>query len=182
MKMTTNRIEWLTDQSTGETAFFGKDLGELLSMPFELRRKRMVQALEEQKLVAECCAVSMEQTMDLIRVAVASSAAGISVASPLFFEIHEREMLNYYRKVAEAVPDGTVLYLRCLPQLSNNRISRTVFEKLMLQCPNIAGFIDNTTDATRMLDLSKERNYQLLTDCDAVFEVATLLGYDGLIR
>lgn len=183
MEMVCNKIEWAAGNAARKACFFGKDLGTLLRMPFESRLHLTAEALDaEREIIVECGAVSVEQTMLLIQTAVAGGAAGICVASPPFFGIAERELVSFYQKIAQTVPDGFPLYLRHIPQLGNNSISKAILQKLIQQCPNIVGLIDNTTDAARMLMLSKDRDYHLLTDCDAVFEIAVLLGYDGLIR
>lgn len=183
MGIVCNTIQWRTSDTAQKLRFFGKDLGDLLRMPFSSRVHLTQEALAAgQPILVECGAVSMDQTLGLIHTAVVGGAAGISVVTPLFFGVTERELGCYYQQIAQALPENLPLYLRCAPQLGNNSISRALLQQLLAQLTNVKGIIDSTTDAVRMLTLARDRDYQLLTDCDAVFDIAVLLGYDGLIR
>lgn len=167
------------------TVYLGKDLGTLLRMPFADRLKLTEEMIGKYKkqtsIFVECGAASTAQTMTLAETCLRAGADGISVISPLFFGVTEVEQEHYYKNIAMALPDDYPIYLRYTAQLCNHWISREKLQGRMADSPNIAGLIDGSTDAVKMLSLARDREYQLVTDNESVFEVARLLGYDGYI-
>lgn len=165
--------------------FIGRDLEILLRMPFQMRLQMTGQMIREYgkmgPVFAECGAVSMEQILELTEAAAESGAAGISVISPLFFGAAQTEQRKYYLDIAVKLPEDFPMYLRCSPKLSSNLISRELVEMLTEDCPNIVGLIDGCTEADRMLRLSENREYQLLTDRESVYKIAGAQRYDGVI-
>ena len=103
------------------------------------------------------------------------------MAAPLYFSASEEEQIKYYLTIGEGLPKEFPIYVRNIPKLCSSLVSRRTLERMRSVNSSIAGFIDGSTDGIRMLGLTKDRDYALLTDCEAVFEIARLLQWDGEI-
>src|SRR5690554_5315920 len=63
---------------------------------------------------------------DLARHAAAVGAAAFSVVTPYYYALPERALLDYFRTVIAAVPDGLPVYLYNIPQCTTNPVPASV--------------------------------------------------------
>lgn len=129
---------------------------------------------------------SWARTMERIRVVSQYSIAGVVVVTPSFFRFSSRELVQYYRSLADASP--VPLYLYDLPARTGVEIDISVYEAIVSH-PNIKGakvsgrlefarqLIDRYGDKFRIIVAEPDRINTLLREgihahLDGMFAIA----------
>ena len=161
--------------------------GEMLLMDTEERMlvaETVVNKTEKRVPVfIHCGAMATKDTLKLAAHAYSIGADGIGVVTPSFFGIDDTAMINYYKTVAESLPDNFPIYLYNIPQCSANDISPQVCETLAKNCSNIVGIKYSGNDPSRVLEYLKVKNYSfsVLVGADKHFLQYLINGCHGTV-
>lgn len=154
--------------------------------------------LEERKLVAEevlkaasgrvpvfvqVGAPTTAQTIELANHAVSIGAAGIGVVTPQFFGVNDREMVEFYVRVATSVPDDFPVYLYNIPQCAANDITPGVVEEILDRTKNVVGIKYSYADFIRLKDylLCNDGNFDVVIGPDRLFLPGLAMGCVGVV-
>lgn len=158
----------------------------------------MYLTLQERKLVAETVvqhvngrvpvfvhvgAWNQADTIELARHAVSIGADGIGVVTPAFFKLSDRGLVDFYKAVAQSVPQDFPVYLYGIPQNAVNDISPAVAEAIAQACPNVVGIKYSFGDFTRMQQFMLVRNqtFSVLAGPDHMFAPFCSAGGEGVV-
>lgn len=115
-------------------------------------------------------ALRPEEAIELTKHAHDIGAAGASLIPPYYYNMDSACIYEYYRAVADAVPDFPI-YIYNIPSNVKNVVTPELLAKLHTDCPNVIGAKDSSMDFMSLI------NYQ-----QAVPEgLCTLIGNDAQI-
>lgn len=120
-------------------------------------------------------AVYMAQAME------AEGADALSVISPYFVQVNERELTSYFEAVAHSVKIPIILYN--IPRLTGINISDKVFEHLA-ELDNVAGIKDSSRNLENLqsyIDVAKPRGLSVLVGSDGIIARGYRMGAHGAI-
>ncbi|MFO7697649.1 MAG: dihydrodipicolinate synthase family protein [Anaerolineae bacterium] len=171
--ITRDHVMWLLEKgihglmtcgTTGEVALLAtNERKALLEIVMDQTRHRV-------PVMAHVGAVTTQETLDMARHARACHVDAISVVTPYYYRLSDRELLTHFCRVAESVPDMP-MYLYNIPQNAGNVISKALVEEIVSRCPNVVGAKDSSGNLQAMIDL--------VGIADGKFQV--ICGSDGLI-
>lgn len=158
----------------------------------------MMLSISERKLIAETVvkeadhqvpvfihvgAMNYKDTMELARHAVEIGADGIGVVTPAFFKLSDRELVEYYTKIAQNLPHDFSVYLYAIPQNAVNDINPSVAAAVADRCDNVVGIKYSYPNVSRMQQFMLIRNgdFSVLTGPDDLFHVVCAAGGDGTV-
>ncbi len=161
--------------------------GEMLRLSTEERKKiaeRIVKTAAGRVLVyihAGC--MNEEDTIELARHACEIGADGVGVVTPQFFGVTDREMEEYYVRVAGSLPGDFPLYLYAIPQAAKNDIKPAVAERIAGRCKNVAGIKYSFADMNQTLEYLNIRggSFSVMHGSDRLLAATLMLGCDGTV-
>lgn len=158
----------------------------------------MYLTVEERKLVAETVvkqaagrvpvfvhvgAWNLKDTIELAQHAVSIGADGIGVVTPVFYQLSDRGIADYYIAVAKSVPEDFPIYLYGIKQNAINDLTKDTCEMVVKECKNVVGAKYSFPDMTRLQQLMtvNDGNFSVLVGPDHLFEAVVAVGGDGVI-
>lgn len=160
--------------------------GEMLRMTVAERRavaETVVKAADGKAVVyIHCGAMAEEDTIQLVKHAEETGADGAGVVTPQFFGANDRELVEYYKRVADSAPDFPI-YLYNIPQCAGNDITPEAVDRITDSCPNVVGIKYSFADINRTIDYihSKKPGFSVLHGCDRALTGMLALGCDGTV-
>lgn len=124
-----------------------------------------------------------EETVELAIHAKEIGADGIGVVTPSFFNVFERGMVGYYKRVGEAVGEDFPIYVYNIPQLAHNDITPEMLNAICEEVPNVVGIKYSFPDFHRLMDYRECAGGRLsvLFGADDMFLPALAVGCDGTV-
>lgn len=147
--------------------------GEMLKLTLEERKEiaeTVIKAAGKRvPVIVQVGAMSTKETLELARHALDAGADGIGVVTPVYFKMSEREMENYYREVAESLPEDFPVYLYNIPQLSGNDLKGELVKRIYRGNKNIAGIKYSYPDLKRVKEyIGKGEGFSVLMGADSL--------------
>ena len=96
-------------------------------------------------------AIRTQKCVRLAKMAVKNGAACVSVLQPMFLKPTEAELFNYFKTIADAIPD-TPMLLYNNPGRVGYTMSGNLVEKLAHEVNNIVGMKDTSGDITQTME------------------------------
>jgi 4-hydroxy-tetrahydrodipicolinate synthase len=107
-------------------------------------------------------AITTEATLALTRHAQRAGASAAAVITPWYFRLSESQLIEYFVRVCDAVPDFPI-YLYNNPGVAGNTISVHVVEEVYARCPNLAGLKDSGSSLDTLFSLKASLGEQFNT-------------------
>ena len=132
---------------------------------------------DKQTIVSACTA----NTFDTLRICSGARDAGADAAlicPKYYFKYTEREIKDYFLKVADKSPIPIILYN--IPFFTQEIRLETIFE--LSEHPNVIGVKDSSANMKRLLhtvEYMKEKDFSVLTGTDDILYPAIFAGVDG---
>lgn len=163
--------------------------GEMLFMTNEQREavaKAVVdKAARRVPVFIHVGAVRIEDTIRLAKHARSIGADGVGIVTPLFFQLNDRELENFYLTVSHSLPQDFPIYMYNIPQCSTNDIKPKVCARIVAKCKNIIGIKYSYCDMHRTLDYLQIRevreDFSVLVGFDRLLLPALRIGCDGTV-
>lgn len=154
--------------------------------------------LEERKQVAEAVvktankrvtvyihvgAMNQADTVELAKHAQAIGADGIGVVTPAFFGANDRELEEYFVKVASSVSDDFPVYMYNIPQCAGNDLKAEVAQKVMDRCKNVVGIKYSFPDMLRTNEYlgMNGGTASVVSGVDRLFNAILAMGCHGTV-
>ncbi|HRX58950.1 MAG TPA: dihydrodipicolinate synthase family protein [Eubacteriales bacterium] len=130
-----------------------------------------------------CGAMAQEDTIALAKHAEAAGADGIGIVTPQYFGLSEREMEEYYVRMAGCVSPDFPVYLYNIPQCAANDISADTAQKIARRAKNVVGIKYSFADINRTMDYLRinDWTFSVMHGCDRVFVAFAALGCVGTV-
>lgn len=158
----------------------------------------MYLTVEERKLVAEIVvkqtagripvfvhvgAWNLKDTIELAQHAVEIGADGIGVVTPVFYQLSDRGIADYYIAVAKSIPEDFPMYLYGIKQNAVNDLTKETCEMVVKECKNVIGAKYSFPDMTRLQQLMtvNDGKFSVLVGPDHLFEAVVAVGGDGVV-
>ncbi|WP_413305914.1 dihydrodipicolinate synthase family protein [Bacillus sp. 1P10SD] len=155
-------------------------------------------SVEERKAVAETVvgkangrvtvyihvgAMTQEETIELARHAHYIGADGIGVVTPVFFNADDRELEEYFVKVASSVPEDFPVYLYNIPQCASNDLTTQVAQNIANHCKNVIGIKYSYPDFLRTNEYLNinEGEFSVVPGTDRLFLAGLAMGCEGVV-
>lgn len=161
--------------------------GEMLRLSTAERREIMEAVVSTAKgrvpVFIHCGAMREEDVIELARHAAEVGADGIGVVTPQFFGVNDREMEEFYVRVAKSIPNDYPMYLYCIPQCAANDIKASVVQAIAGRAENVVGIKYSFADINRTMDYLKVNDYtfSVMHGCDRTYLAFSALGCDGTV-
>nr|MBC7243941.1 dihydrodipicolinate synthase family protein [Chloroflexota bacterium] len=130
-------------------------------------------------------AARIEDTIRLATHAHRIGADGVGVVTPLFFQLNDRELENFYLTVSRSLPQDFPIYMYNIPQCSANDLKPEVCARVVAKCKNVIGIKYSYCDMHRTLDYLQLRmlrdDFSVLVGFDRLLLPALLIGCDGTV-
>ncbi|WP_339180936.1 dihydrodipicolinate synthase family protein [Oceanobacillus sp. FSL W7-1293] len=127
--------------------------------------------------------VHVENILELAWHAHEIGADGIGVVTPIYFGVNDREMENFYVRIANSLPENFPIYLYSIPQCASNELGIEVTRRIVAQCKNIIGIKFSYPDFTltsQYLNVNND-NFDVVFGPDHLFLPALALGCTGTV-
>ena len=158
----------------------------------------MYLTVEERKLIAETVvkqaagripvfvhvgAWNQADTIELAQHAEKIGADGIGVVTPVFYQISDKGLVDYYTAVARCVSSDFPVYMYGIKQNAINDINKSVCQEVAGNCPNVLGAKYSFPDMTRLQELMtvNDGNFDVLVGPDHLFEAVCAVGGKGVV-
>lgn len=130
-----------------------------------------------------CGAMRQEDTLELVKHAESAGADGVGLVTPSYYPMTERELIQFYTTMANAVKADFPLYVYNIPQLAVNDIKPETVQKLVEKCPNIVGIKYNYPNINQTLDYLNINNgdFSVLQGDDRVLTAWLSMGCSGTV-
>jgi dihydrodipicolinate synthase/N-acetylneuraminate lyase len=155
-------------------------------------------SLNERKMIAETVvktvggrvtvyvhvgSMNPEETIKLANHAYDIGADGIGVVTPVFFSANDRELEEYFVRVASSVPDHFPVYLYNIPQCAANDLKAEVAERVADRCKNVVGIKYSYPDLLRTNEYLSihDGDFSVVHGTDRLFLGALAMGCDGTV-
>lgn len=124
-----------------------------------------------------------EDSIELANHAQDIGADGIGVVTPAFFNANDKEIEEYFVKVANSVSDNFPVYLYGIPQCASNDLSVEVTESVQKRCKNVVGVKYSYPDLQLMNNFLSVNNHKfsVVPGTDQLFLPTLAMGCDGVI-
>lgn len=124
-----------------------------------------------------------EEVIELARHAYEAGADGIGIVTPIYFNVNEKEMEEFFVRVANSVPGDFPVYLYNIPQCASNDLLPQVVENVQKRCENVVGIKYSYADLHRMNDYLavNDHNFSVVPGTDQLFLPTLAMGCDGVI-
>lgn len=161
--------------------------GEMLMLNQE-ERKAIVEAVVRQAnhrvpVFAQVGAMNLRDTVELAKHAYDVGADGIGVITPAFFKLSDEELIEYYGKVAESIPEDYPMYLYAIPQNAVNDINPYVASQVAAKHKNVVGIKYSYPNVSRIQQfmLINDGTFSVLVGPDELFEAVVAVGGSGTV-
>jgi len=160
--------------------------GECMRIPEEERKQiaeTVINEVDHKKTVyIHVGAPTEDETIRLARHAQKAGADGIGVVTPIYISANERELVEYFVRVANSVP-GFPVYLYGIPQCAGNDITAEVAAQVAARCENVVGVKYSRTDLLRVDQFLLIRNetFKVVPGMDKLLLPELAMGCDGVI-
>jgi 4-hydroxy-tetrahydrodipicolinate synthase len=155
-------------------------------------------SLNERKMIAETVvktvggrvtvyvhvgSMNPEETIKLANHAYDIGADGIGVVTPVFFSVNDRELEEYFVRVASSVPDQFPVYLYNIPQCAANDLKAEVAQRVADRCKNVVGIKYSYPDLLRTNEYLSihDGDFSVVHGTDRLFLAALAMGCDGTV-
>ncbi len=160
--------------------------GEMLKMSIEERKVFCQEVVKRANgrapVYIQVGASNTSDTVTLAKHAVEIGADGIGIVTPQFFGVSDREMVNYYKTVAGAVPSDYPVYLYSIPQCAANDISMTALKQILEVAPNVVGMKYSGSDFIAFKNyILAGSNFDVIVGPDRLILPALALGCVGTV-
>jgi len=124
-----------------------------------------------------------EDTIDLAEHAYKIGADGIGVVTPAYFNANDKEIEEYFIRVANSVPKDFSVYLYNIPQCASNTLSIEVTKNVAKRCENVIGVKNSSPDLLLINDYLAidEYNFSIMPGADQLFLPTLSMGCDGVV-
>jgi 4-hydroxy-tetrahydrodipicolinate synthase len=128
-------------------------------------------------------AMNQNDTIDLAQHAHEIGADGIGVVTPVFFSANDKELEEYFVKVASSVPEDFPVYLYNIPQCSANDLKAEVVQRIANRCKNVIGIKYSYPDFLRTNEYLAINNgeFSVVHGTDRLFLAALAMGCEGTV-
>jgi 4-hydroxy-tetrahydrodipicolinate synthase len=128
-------------------------------------------------------AMNQNDTIDLAQHAHEIGADGIGVVTPVFFRANDKELEEYFVKVASSVPEDFPVYLYNIPQCSANDLKAEVVQRIANRCKNVIGIKYSYPDFLRTNEYLAINNgeFSVVHGTDRLFLAALAMGCEGTV-
>ena len=151
-------------------------------------RKQVAQAVVETanhrvRVYIHVGAVNQEDAIELAKHAHAIGAEGIGCVTPFFLGVNDREMEEYFVKVASSVPADFPVYLYNIPQCAANDLKVEVVQKIADRCKNVIGVKYSFADMFRTSEYLtiNEGSASVVSGVDRLFLATLAMGCHGTV-
>lgn len=175
-------VDYLVDGGVHGIVALGST-GEFPAMTETMRRDVLETTLEEVNgrvpVLVGCGEPGTRRTLDQVRIAAATGAAGLLVAVPYYYNMDQNAVLRHYQMVADASSLPVVMYN--FPQMTKITFTADTVAKLA-QHPNIAGIKDSAGDffaMQRFIDVTADADFAVMSGNPALGLSAYELGAKG---
>ena len=182
----------------GRNTEFLVDKGIKFLYPCGTTSEMLLLSTEERKLFAEtvldaargkadvfvqCGSTTESDTKTLIRHAKKIGAKGVGVVTPVFFDLTQKELLDFYKEVSEEAGDGFPVYLYNIPQCSGNDILASTCKDIAKSCKNVVGIKYSWNNPDRISQYLAINNYDfsVIIGLERHFLSNLALGCDGVV-
>lgn len=189
-KIDTESLKRLTDHCI--------DHGLQCLYPCGTTGEMMYLTVEERKQVAETVvkhaagrvpafvhvgAWNLKDTIELAQHAVSIGADGIGVVTPVFYQLSDKGIADFYISVAKSIPEDFPMYLYGIKQNAINDLTKETCEMVAEQCKNVIGAKYSFPDMTRLQQLMTVNggDFSVLVGPDHLFEAVVAVGGDGVV-
>lgn len=161
--------------------------GEMLLLNQEERKQIVETAVKVTAhripVFAQVGAMTLKDTIDLAKHAYETGADGIGVLTPVFFKLSDKDLIDYYGKVAESIPPDYPMYLYAIPQNAVNDITPTVAAKVAELHKNVVGIKYSYPDVARIQEfiLINNETFSVLAGADHLYEAVSAIGGKGTV-
>lgn len=126
---------------------------------------------------------TLEDTITLAKHAHEIGADGIGVVTPIFLGANDREMEEYYVKVASSIPEDFPMYLYNIPQCASNDLKTEVAQRVANRCKNVVGVKYSYPDMLRTNEYLaiNDGSFSVMQGADRLLLPALAMGCDGVI-
>ena len=123
------------------------------------------------------------EVLRLSRHAADAGADGIGVVTPAFFGMNTREMVSFYRSVAQSVPADFPVYLYNIPQCAGNDLDAETAAQIAAECSNVVGIKYSWADMIRTYEYLgiRDGKFQVMQGTDRLFLPALAMGCAGTV-
>jgi 4-hydroxy-tetrahydrodipicolinate synthase len=128
-------------------------------------------------------AVTLEDTIELAKHACNIGADGIGAVTPIFLGAIDREMEDYFVRIASGIPQDFPMYLYNIPQCAANDLKTEVAQRVADKCKNVIGIKYSYPDFLRIneyLDINGG-NFSVMSGTDRLFLAALAMGCEGTV-
>lgn len=194
----------LTDEDTIDTESLKKLTDHCINhglqclYPCGTTGEMMYLTVEERKKIAETVvkhaagrvpvfvhvgAWNLKDTIELARHAVSIGADGIGVVTPVFYQLSDKGIADFYIAVAKSIPADFPMYLYGIKQNAINDLTKETCEMVTAQCKNVIGAKYSFPDMTRLQQLMTVNNgdFSVLVGPDHLFQAVVAVGGDGVV-
>lgn len=153
----------------------------------EEERKQIAEAVinevnHEKTVYIHVGAPTEDETIRLAKHAEQAGADGIGVVTPIYISANQRELVEYFVRVAQAVPKLPV-YLYGIPQCAGNDISVEVAKQVAARCENVVGIKYSFTDVLKVDQflLIRDETFKVVPGMDKLLLPELVMGCSGVI-
>ena len=178
-------IDLLIEAGT-ESIFIMGTTGEVMLLSIEERKMLTEKILKyvngRVDVFVQTTGFSTELSCELSNYAEQAGASGIGVLSPLYYGYEQKEIINYYKTIANAVSDDFPVYLYNIPQCTTiDILPETVVE--LSKVKNIIGIKNSMNDLDRVVELVNKtsKDFDVLLGEDKLILPALLSGVKGFV-
>jgi 4-hydroxy-tetrahydrodipicolinate synthase len=151
-------------------------------------RKQAAQAVVEAanhrvRVYIHVGAVNQADTIELTRHAHAIGAEGVGCVTPFFLGVNDREMEEYFVRVASSVPADFPVYLYNIPQCAANDLKVEVVQRIAARCKNVVGVKYSYADLFRTSEYLaiNEGTASVVSGVDRLFLAVLAMGCHGTV-
>lgn len=126
---------------------------------------------------------NLTDTIELAQHAVEIGADGIGVVTPVFYQLSDKGIADFYIAVAKSIPADFPMYLYGIKQNAINDLTKETCEMVHAQCRNVIGAKYSFPDMTRLQQLMtvNDGDFSVLVGPDHLFEAVVAVGGDGVV-
>jgi len=161
--------------------------GEMLRIDKEERKsvaKKVVEVANNRvNVFIHVGAMLEDDTIELAKHAHKIGADGIGVVTPAYFNANDKEIEEYFVRVANSVPKDFSVYLYNIPQCASNALSVEVAKSVAKRCENVIGVKNSSSDLLLTNDYLTINNnsFSIMPGADQLFLPTLSMGCDGVV-
>ncbi|MBS4021563.1 MAG: dihydrodipicolinate synthase family protein [Dethiobacter sp.] len=178
-------VDWQVEQGI-HCLFPAGTSGEGMLLSLEERRK-LLEVVYDQAggripVIAHAGDITTKGTVELALHAAGLQVDAVSVLTPYYYKVGEKEIADHFIKVANSIPKMPVI-LYNNPATAGNELTLAVFKKVKEQCQNVVGIKDSSKSITVLKGYkdSLTPGEPLLVGGDGIFKDALEIGAVGAI-